>query len=489
MASTRPNYFFKKVTTVGYGSVQVVTLSERILAMIVMLIGAVICDAGITAVLTSLVSGWDSQAGTNNRRVSCCKQFMASYVLPDGLRSRILKFYEYNDKELCNIDEEAVLNDLSANLRRDILCHFCLAPIEQSPAFAHLSNGAIYSMVNAFKPYLAIPDEYISDVGKECQSIFILQRGRLLSLSSLGNKAYFPPQALLGHPITSAINKKFGNPKHLCVVEIISVKRIKYKQANPYATITCGEISLATEIKKSIKWTEKVEFHLSKSITNATIALRTWNKNGDHSLIGEALIPFPSSSDNLLQTISLKDHDGRSGGLMKIRISIRDFTKEESALLSHEMSAIAVSFCHLYEAKCHVIERIKVAVLEEKKTDAVSRYKDTREVLRTCDEYKDNSNNDLTYVESSKSKDAGELHDNDQDGKKNKSRFRRKRVISVPDDTYTNESYELDINVEKKKYFEWDNLVQMPQRESAFQTSYLSTKQLRKTFYSEWGID
>ena len=53
----------------GYGSVPCNTIAERIFAMMAMIVGAVICDAGITAVLTSLISNKDEQAGTNNRRI------------------------------------------------------------------------------------------------------------------------------------------------------------------------------------------------------------------------------------------------------------------------------------------------------------------------------------------------------------------------------------------------------------------------------------
>ena len=58
---------FCPVTTVGYGSVRIISNGERIFAMIVMCVGAVICDAGITAVLTSIIAANDHQIGTNSR--------------------------------------------------------------------------------------------------------------------------------------------------------------------------------------------------------------------------------------------------------------------------------------------------------------------------------------------------------------------------------------------------------------------------------------
>ncbi len=44
------------ITTIGYGSVPIVTIGERVLAMFAMAVGAVICDAGLTAVLASILA-------------------------------------------------------------------------------------------------------------------------------------------------------------------------------------------------------------------------------------------------------------------------------------------------------------------------------------------------------------------------------------------------------------------------------------------------
>jgi hypothetical protein len=37
------------ITTIGYGSVPMLTIPERVFAMIVMAIGCIVCDAGLTA--------------------------------------------------------------------------------------------------------------------------------------------------------------------------------------------------------------------------------------------------------------------------------------------------------------------------------------------------------------------------------------------------------------------------------------------------------
>mmetsp|Transcript_50913 Transcript_50913/g.61288 ORF Transcript_50913/g.61288 Transcript_50913/m.61288 type:complete len:119 (+) Transcript_50913:658-1014(+) len=99
------------VTTVGYGSVPIISNGERIFAMIVMCVGAVICDAGITAVLTSIIAANDHQAGTNSRRIECSKQYMKSNSIPTTLCKKIISFYNYADTELRNVNEEEIICD------------------------------------------------------------------------------------------------------------------------------------------------------------------------------------------------------------------------------------------------------------------------------------------------------------------------------------------------------------------------------------------
>jgi len=156
------------ITTVGYGSVPCNTIRERVFAMIVMAIGAVICDAGITAVLTSLISNKDQQAGTNNRRIRCCTKFMNTSHSPQDLKERILDFYSYADADLKNLDENDIFNNLSATLKHEILSFFCYDALRAGQFIVDLDNGSVVSLVNSMRPYVAIPYEKLSEIGKDC---------------------------------------------------------------------------------------------------------------------------------------------------------------------------------------------------------------------------------------------------------------------------------------------------------------------------------
>ena len=152
------------ISTVGYGSVPCNDIPERLFAMAVMAIGAVICDAGITAVLTSLISNRDHQAGTNSRRIECCKRFMKSEFVDKDIQGRVLDFYNYSDNELENLDESLILDDLSTALSSQILQYFCFDPLRKSSFLSDKCDGFVSSLASNLKPYTAVPGERLTEM-------------------------------------------------------------------------------------------------------------------------------------------------------------------------------------------------------------------------------------------------------------------------------------------------------------------------------------
>jgi len=68
------------ISTTGYGNITLVKENEKLFAMVAMIVGAILCDAGITAILTALIENKDHQAGSNNRRIDCAKKYVATWA-------------------------------------------------------------------------------------------------------------------------------------------------------------------------------------------------------------------------------------------------------------------------------------------------------------------------------------------------------------------------------------------------------------------------
>ena len=146
--------------------------------MVAMLVGAVLCDAGITALLTSLIDGWDSQAGTNKRRLECVEAFMEYKQYDAALFDGILVYYQYKTLQMKDLDEDLILGELSPSIRHEILNHLCYEKISKIPVMATLSKGFLKAAIGEMYPFLAMPRDKLITAGKVPSHMFFLLRGR-----------------------------------------------------------------------------------------------------------------------------------------------------------------------------------------------------------------------------------------------------------------------------------------------------------------------
>ena len=340
------------ISTIGYGSIKVVTVGERVFAMAAMVVGAVICDAGITAVLTSIIANRDHQASTNSRRIQSSKCFMKNNFINEDIQDRVLDYYAYANKQLRNIDEVSVLQDLSPILQANILAHFCFLPLRNSPFSTELSNGAIMSLVARMEPYLAIPGEEITAVGKECPAIFVLQRGLLTSKDSVGSKQQLSIGFIFGHAITLALEQRDGTPTDVLNIEIIDASGIKSKSGSPYLILTCGKKTCRSSIKRSTCWKEKIPIKVALSDIDEgelSVVVRGWRRNGFHTILGQAKVELLSGlKDDGIILASLSDAKGKCNGNISLRLE-RCKIPDEQVPSSHELTVTAEGYCHLYK--------------------------------------------------------------------------------------------------------------------------------------------
>ena len=356
-------------STIGYGSISVISIGERLFAMAAMVVGAVICDAGITAVLTSIIVKRDHQASTNQRRIQCSKSYMRSNLVTDDIRDRVLDYYSYADTKLNNIDEATVLQDLSPSLHGQVLAHFCFKPMRTTPLLEEFSDGALMSLVRLMKPYVAIPGERIVEIGRECSSIFILQRGlctiadsSMSCSSGMEETVHVPIGNIFGHPVTKAREESNGClPTFGLKIEIIEAHGIKSKNSSPYMILECGSVTCRTSIKKNSRWQETValkvvQSEVDRSGNTISITINGWRRDGAHRLLGSGQMKF--GRDTELHTVSLKDPFGKRAGTVNLRVQKYELPKHEVPT-SHEQTVTAHGYCHLYRMEAFEISRLR----------------------------------------------------------------------------------------------------------------------------------
>ena len=338
------------MTTIGYGSVPVVTIPERAFAMVAMAVGAVICDAGLTAVLASIIANKDHQAGTNNRRIQCSKLFMKTNNVEENLQQRILDYYAYADGEMRNIDENDVINDLSSPLRSEILLYFCFNPLRECAYFDEYSDGAIFTLVKTMISYIAVPGEHLSEIGKECHSIFVFQKGSVRTKDTTGSMTNVLEGAIIGHLATLSIFKKEGPPTHGLKLELLSANFPKVKNGNPYIIVKNGMSRCRSSVKRSRNWMEMIETKVkvgNGKSHKTEIIVKDWRKRQNHVVIGCGEIVISESSSGKTDICSIFDEKGKKVGSIQLRAQLSALSEAES-LTSHELTSTALGFSHFY---------------------------------------------------------------------------------------------------------------------------------------------
>lgn len=348
------------VTTIGYGSIPVITNVERVFAMIVMASGAVICDAGITAILTSIISIRDQQSGTNARRIQCSKAFMESNHINKEIQEQVLDYFRYVDDELENITEKDILDDLSPNLKADVLNHFCFSSLSSIYKFRDMSTGAMNSVVKLLEPYVAIPGEHLSRINEESDYIYILKRGAASSTDNSGMHEFLTFGSVIGHYVTEPVCKKYGLPRKALQVKILKGKGFKVKSGSPYVSIAIGRRQCRGEIQKTKVWSENIIMKLQETIGDTVVfSVKCWQKGQTHFELGTASVPLRKcNKKGSFHNLSFKDSQGKICGSLHVNLFYRDLLPQELST-SHELTTLALSYCHLYRVEKYKLEDLE----------------------------------------------------------------------------------------------------------------------------------
>jgi len=335
---------------------------------------------------------------------------MLSNFINKNIQDSVLDFYHYIDTEMKNINEEIILNDLSTPIKREILHLFCFEPLRKCCTLQNLSDGAITSLLDLMTPYLAIPGEKICEIGKSCESIFVLQRGRMFSVDEKETKTYIPIGTSIGHMITDAIERNDGPATSCLTLEILSSNGFKGK-SNPYIEASCGSKVIRSSIRRGgTDWKEVMTLKLCEIDDTLCLRVKGWHKNSRHNVLGEAEVNLEFESDEK-RRISFIDGHGKKIGTIMIRITYYPLD-ETSRISTLALTATAIGYCHLYQLQLVDVKNMESYVSRSKLPrikDRMSIAKDNCiDLERKLDGWKLSSSSKVQEIDTSSSrKDSG----------------------------------------------------------------------------------
>ncbi|CAH9092109.1 unnamed protein product [Cuscuta epithymum] len=125
------------------------------------------------------------------------EQWMHHRVLPSDLRERVRSYDQYRWLETRGVDEESLVQNLPADLRRDIKRHLCLNLVRRVPLFANMDERLLDALCERLKPCLFTEKTYIVREGDPVDEMLFIIRGRLESVTTDGGRSGFFNRGIL----------------------------------------------------------------------------------------------------------------------------------------------------------------------------------------------------------------------------------------------------------------------------------------------------
>jgi hypothetical protein len=168
------------ISTVGYGNIQLQHSTSLMFAMGVSLLGAVLCGAGITAILTNYLDGLDQASGLSRLKQRCVDMLLKVQGFSHSHRLEAQEYLAHLSRDQKSVDEAQVFPLLSPPLKTELLCHFTLKPVKALLAAQQWeSEGLLRSLCKCMRPYVATPLEELVERGVPAKRMFVLISGKV----------------------------------------------------------------------------------------------------------------------------------------------------------------------------------------------------------------------------------------------------------------------------------------------------------------------
>ncbi|MBL7999612.1 MAG: cyclic nucleotide-binding domain-containing protein [Candidatus Kapabacteria bacterium] len=180
-------YATTTLATVGYGDITPQTDPERIFAIVIMLIGMVMY-AYLIGNIATLLNRIDPARVHYEENLDRVHAFIRYRSIPSTLVRRITDYYDYMWEKRLGYDESAILSTLPTALRKDIVLYLKRDVIERVTIFHDASEDFIHDIAAHLHPQIAMPGDYIFNIGDIGRSMYFISKGSVEILDSDGNQ-------------------------------------------------------------------------------------------------------------------------------------------------------------------------------------------------------------------------------------------------------------------------------------------------------------
>ncbi|CAF4419925.1 unnamed protein product [Rotaria sp. Silwood2] len=160
---------------IGYGRYPPQSYVDMWLTMLSMVIGAM-CYAVTIGHVSALVQSFDTSRRLYNEKFKQVEEYMAWRKLPREMRNRISDYYEHRYQGKI-FHEDTILNELSENLRLDVINYNCRSLVSSVPFFSNADPNFVSDVVTKLRFEVFQPGDQIIYEGTIGDKMYFIQEG------------------------------------------------------------------------------------------------------------------------------------------------------------------------------------------------------------------------------------------------------------------------------------------------------------------------
>ncbi|EFJ15042.1 hypothetical protein SELMODRAFT_119500 [Selaginella moellendorffii] len=126
------------------------------------------------------------------------EQWMSHRQLPPELRDRVRRYDQQKWVATRGVDEEALVQSLPVDLKRDIKRHLCLNLVRRVPLFSQMDERLLDAMCERLTSALHTEGTFITREGDPVNEMLFIIRGNLESVTTDGGRTGFLNVSILG---------------------------------------------------------------------------------------------------------------------------------------------------------------------------------------------------------------------------------------------------------------------------------------------------
>mmetsp|Transcript_35830 Transcript_35830/g.112431 ORF Transcript_35830/g.112431 Transcript_35830/m.112431 type:complete len:791 (+) Transcript_35830:3253-5625(+) len=229
------------VTTAGYGDVLPQSDEERIFCIACLVIGGALYGF-VIATMASKVASADINAKHYWEKMDALKSYMSRRSFPDELRRKVQRYYKRYYAQRTALDEEAILRDLSVQLRQEVAIFLIDDLVSSIPLFQGLDPSHLAKVLGLLKPMQLEAQEVVIQAGSTTpQDMYILISGALEVVVPSNGKA----AATLGPGAGDKVVATLG--PGACVGEMLALELETVRSATIRCATPCDLYSIGRD--------------------------------------------------------------------------------------------------------------------------------------------------------------------------------------------------------------------------------------------------